>query len=168
MPPAKLPPIILAENLLREWELHAARPTLPEHRPALLAQLAELCASLQPGADIAIDYEDLRSVLHSAAHFRVSTYATAGPNCAVSATRAPLAAIQKPPLAPVDPAQRALLNIISPAAEPLHMDELTLITETLQHTLSQDAELIFGHDETADSAVAELHGWLLVGYGTCA
>ena len=36
MPSAKLPPIILAEILLREWELHAARPTLPEHRPALL------------------------------------------------------------------------------------------------------------------------------------
>ena len=168
MPPAKLPPIILAETLLREWELHAARPTLPEHRPALLAQLAELCTSLQPGADIAIDYEDLRSVLHSAAHFRVGTYATAGPNRAISTARALLAAIQKQQLAPVGPAQRALLNIISPAAEPLHMDELTLIIETLQHTLGQDAELIFGHDETADSAVAELRGWLLVGYGTCA
>ena len=71
-------------------------------------------------------------------------------------------------MASVGPAQRALLNIISPAAEPLHMDELTLIIETLQHTLGQDAELIFGHDETADSAVAELRGWLLVGYGTYA
>ena len=165
MPPVKLPPIILAETLLREWELHAARPTLPEHRPALLAQLAELCTSLQPGADIAIDYEDLRSVLHSAAHFRVGTYATVGPN---RAARALLAAIQKQQLAPVGPAQRALLNIISPAAEPLHMDELTLIIETLQHTLGQDAELIFGYDEITDYAVAELRGWLLVGYGTCA
>ena len=168
MPLASRSSTTQAQILLREWERHAAPPILPAYRtgrPALLAQLTELCASLHSDSGVTIDCEDLRTVLRSAAHFRVGTAAVTGSNRAIRAARALLAAIQTPPVT-CGPAQRALLSIVSPAAQPLHMDELTLITETIQHTLGQDAELIFGHDETEDSSVTELRVWLLVGYGS--
>ena len=130
---APLPPTIQAQSLLQEWEWRTATATLPAYRPALLAHLTELCASLRPatGAGVTIDYEDLLTVLRSAAHFRVGTAATAGSNRAVRAAQALLAAIRESTLA-CGPAQRALL---SPTAQPLHMDELTSIIETIQHSL---------------------------------
>lgn len=169
MSSALLPPAAQAETLLQTWEQSAVPPATAAYAaacPARLAQLAALCATLRPETAISIDYEDIRAVLGSAAHFRIGTAAATGPNRAQAAAQAVLAALQPLPDASLPgPAQRALLSIISPAAQPLEMDELDTIVGTIQRPLGQDVELIFGHDETEDAAESELRVWLLVGYG---
>ena len=114
MPSTPITPAARAETLLQEWEQHVARPTTPADataRPAQLAQLTALCATLRAEADVSIDHEDIRTVLRSATHFRIGTAAAAGPNRATQAAQATLAALQ-PPISgtPAGSAQSALLS----------------------------------------------------------
>lgn len=163
-------PAAQAETLLHLWEQHAGPPATVAYtdtRPALLAQLTALCAALRPEDEVNIDHEDIRTVLRSAAQFRIGTAANAGPDRATHVARAALAALQLPqlngPLAA--PARSVLLGIISPVAEPLEMDELTTILETVQCHFGPELEMIFGHGDTEDPAETALRAWLLVGYG---
>ena len=159
-------PAALANTLLFEWE-QRTRPVAAclASRPALLTQLAAICATLRPGAAMHITAGDLRAVLASAAAFGIGTARASGPDRAARAANAVVAGARAPGhCAPIGPAHQALLSISSPAAVPLHMDELTVILEIAQHALGPDVEIVFGHDETDKATAPDLQVWLLVGY----
>ena len=71
-----------AAALLQAWEARA-QPTAPAYaaqRPALLAQLTSLCASLAAGHEINLDSEDLRTALLPAHSFGIAQAAATGPD----------------------------------------------------------------------------------------
>jgi hypothetical protein len=61
-------------------------------------------------------------------------------------------------------AKYALLSLRSRSTAPCAMDELTFLLSILQESLGQDAEIVFGHDETTEANAPELQLWLLVEY----
>ena len=146
--------------LLAAWEA-AATPAqtaaqLP-HQPAVLACLTALLVQLP--ADINVDLEDARTVLHGAGSLRAAPAAANGPARVAEALRQLRAAL------PGVAAQRALLCLSSSPAAPLEMDELTELTEAIHaQELRNEGELVFGHGELPAAAPDELRVWLLLAY----
>ena len=160
---------VLAETLLGEWEQRACpagTPTYEAARQPVRALFTELCETLLAAGLTNIDHEDVRTVLGQAYSLGIGAASAQGPGRAARIAALVLAATQAHQLGPraAGLGHTALLSISSRIDTPLEMDELTIITEAIQRTLSDDAEIIFGHDEHANSSAAELQVWLLVGF----
>ncbi len=91
-----------------------------------------------------VDFQDVRTVMYKAGAAVMGAAETRGENRAINAAQEALAS---PLLDNKDimGAQKILLSIISGEEAELQMDELTEITEYIQHQAGDDAEVIFGH-----------------------
>jgi cell division protein FtsZ len=91
-----------------------------------------------------VDFQDVRTVVYKAGAAVMGAAETRGENRAINAAQEALAS---PLLDNKDimGAQKILLSIISGEEAELQMDELTEITEYIQHQAGDDAEVIFGH-----------------------
>ena len=156
-----------AAALLQEWETRAQPDpaTYARQRPALLDMLTEFYAWLDAKADVNLDIEDLRSVFRAATVLGLARATAAGADRATRAAQELLTALAAQKIAGHDRPVVVLLNISSPDNAELEMDELLVITQTVQQHLGTDAEMIFGHGlypAAADEAGLRL--WLLVGF----
>ncbi|GAB3634887.1 hypothetical protein GCM10027422_04770 [Hymenobacter arcticus] len=154
--------------LLAGWEATATPAQLAAqtpHRPALFAWLTalrELVASAPPLPGN-VDMGDVHTVMRGAGAIRAAQTETTGPGRAAAALWQLLATL--PPAVEEQPAQYALLYIVSDSAAPLEMAELSELTETiLSALLHNDGELIFGHDERVMVATGAMQVWLLLSY----
>ena len=91
-----------------------------------------------------VDFEDVKTVMNDSGAAVMGSSTTEGEN---RARRAAEEAIASPLLnnENIHGAQKILLSIISGEEAELQMDELTDITEYIQETSGNDAEVIFGH-----------------------
>ena len=91
-----------------------------------------------------VDFQDVRTVMYKAGAAVMGAAETRGENRALNAAQEALAS---PLLDNKDimGAQKILLSIISGEEAELQMDELTEITEYIQHQAGDEAEVIFGH-----------------------
>ena len=164
---ALLPPNQQATALLVKWE-QRTRPTGRTYataRPNLLRGLTEICTRLYSGADLNVDAEDLRSVLAGAKTWAIAQGQASGLHRAATTVQQALASLAiQPRWQPTGAAWQALLSISSSAHAELEMDELVEITETVQHHLGSDAEMIFGHGHHPEPTGHGLRLWLLVSY----
>ena len=105
-------------------------------------------------ADVNVDFEDIKTVLQGGGGAVIGSSVAAGEN---RAKRAVEEALNSPLLNDNDirGAQRILLSIMSGSEHELEMDELTHITEFIQESAGELAEMIFGHsiDETLGNAI---------------
>ena len=95
-------------------------------------------------SDINVDFEDVKTVMKDSGAAVMGSSITAGEN---RARRAAEEALSSPLLNNTDikGAQRILLSIMSGDQAELEMDELSEITEYIQHKAGEEAEVIFGH-----------------------
>ncbi|NML66354.1 cell division protein FtsZ [Hymenobacter sp. RP-2-7] len=105
-------------------------------------------------ADINVDFEDVKTVMKDSGAAVMGSAITEGEN---RARRAAEEALNSPLLNNTDiqGAQKILLSIMSGDQAELEMDELSEITEYIQHKAGEDAEMIFGHgtDETLGQSI---------------
>ena len=105
-------------------------------------------------SDINVDFEDVKTVMKDSGAAVMGSSITEGEN---RARRAAEEALSSPLLNNTDikGAQRILLSIMSGDQAELEMDELSEITEYIQHKAGEDAEMIFGHgtDETLGQSI---------------
>ena len=105
-------------------------------------------------SDINVDFEDVKTVMKDSGAAVMGSAITEGEN---RARRAAEEALNSPLLNNTDikGAQRILLSIMSGDQAELEMDELSEITEYIQHKAGEEAEVIFGHgiDETLGQSI---------------
>ncbi|MGI4832795.1 MAG: cell division protein FtsZ [Janthinobacterium lividum] len=105
-------------------------------------------------ADINVDFEDVKTVMKDSGAAVMGSAITEGEN---RARRAAEEALNSPLLNNTDirGAQRILLSIMSGDQAELEMDELSEITEYIQHKAGEEAEVIFGHgtDDTLGQSI---------------
>jgi len=105
-------------------------------------------------SDINVDFEDVKTVMKDSGAAVMGSSITEGEN---RARRAAEEALSSPLLNNTDirGAQRILLSIMSGDQAELEMDELSEITEYIQHKAGEEAEVIFGHgtDETLGQSI---------------
>ena len=105
-------------------------------------------------ADINVDFEDVKTVMKDSGAAVMGSAITKGEN---RARRAAEEALNSPLLNNTDiqGAQKILLSIMSGDQAELEMDELSEITEYIQHKAGEDAEMIFGHgtDDTLGQSI---------------
>ncbi len=91
-----------------------------------------------------VDFEDVKTVMKDSGSAVMGSAVTTGEN---RASRAAELAINSPLLnnKNIHGAQKILLSIISGEEAELQMDELTEITDFMQETAGDEAEVIFGH-----------------------
>lgn len=96
-----------------------------------------------------VDFEDVKTVMKNSGAAVMGSAVTSGDNRAI---RAAEEAISSPLLNNTNilGAQKILLSIISGDKAELQMDELTAITEYMQESAGDDAEVIFGHGVDPD------------------
>lgn len=96
-----------------------------------------------------VDFQDVRTVMYNSGSAVMGSSETSGEDRAERAARE---ALSSPLLdnKSIKGAQKILLSIISGEEAELQMDELTAITDFMQDTAGDDAEVIFGHGVDAE------------------
>lgn len=122
---------------------------------AVMSVATQAIAGIIAGtSDVNVDFEDVKFVLKGGGAAVIGSGVMAGENRAQTAVEQ---ALHSPLLDDTDirGAQRILLSIMSGSEHELEMDELIQITEFIQESAGEHAEMIFGHgiDETLDASI---------------
>lgn len=99
---------------------------------------------------INIDFSDFEYVLKSSQYAISGTSKKSGKDRALSAITDAYHSSLLKYNQPIHKYSRAILIIVSKGSPSLEMDELTTITDFLQKSLGDEAEIIFGHGENKD------------------
>ena len=122
-----------ATDLLAEWE-RLQPPVSLLYRDDFLACITEILSS----EDQQLDREDVRYMISQARELTTCSAEASGPDRARRVIEDVLRSAQPQ-------SGRVLLSLISRPDAELSMDELDLILETLQASVGQDWEIMFGH-----------------------